>query len=295
MRILKTAPQLILLFLVTLIASCTYEPVDGNVEPDPDSGGNGESGIFKADFNGSTWAAKETEAIISGNFIQIAAINSKGENFGIMIEGSTVGAYAANVNLVSYSPAGTEFGYLAINDNNPDENTGSVIITSINTTNKTISGTFQFKGYWSDVPNTKAPITFTNGVFKDIPYITQEETADVFTAKVGEDNFVAIDILTAEIGIGSDDFITIGAQDVNSNTISISIKTTLGIGNHTIINTIGADVQGYYEDINDEYTAVSGNITITSKTSDRIKGTFEFRTNGATPFVISQGNFDVEY
>lgn len=295
MRILKTAPQLIVLFIATLIASCTYEPVDGNVEPDPDSGGNGESGVFKADFNGSTWTAKETEAIISGNFIQIAAINSKGENFGIMIEGSTAGTYAANVNIVSYSPAGTEYGYLAINDNNPTENTGSVIITSINTTNKTISGTFHFKGYWSDVPNTKAPITFTNGVFKDIPYITQEETADVFTAKVGGANFVAIDILTAEIGIGSDNFITIGAQDVNSNTISISIKTTLGIGSHTITNTVGANVQGYYEDINDEYTAVSGNITITSKTSDRIKGTFEFRTNGATPFVISQGNFDVEY
>lgn len=295
MRILKTAPQLIVLFITTLIASCTYEPVDGNVEPDPDSGGNGEYGVFKADFNGSTWTAKETEAIISGNFIQIAAINSKGENFGIMIEGSTAGTYAANVNIVSYSPAGTEYGYLAINDNNPSENTGSVIITSINTTNKTISGTFHFKGYWSDVPNAKAPITFTNGVFKDIPYITQEETADVFTAKVGGANFVAIDILTAEIGIGSDNFITIGAQDVNSNTISISIKTTLGIGSHTITNTVGANVQGYYEDLNDEYKAVSGNITITSKTSDRIKGTFEFRTNGATPFVISQGNFDVEY
>lgn len=295
MRILKTAPQLILLFLATFIASCTYEPVDGNVEPDPDSGGNAESGVFKADFNGSTWTAKETQAIISGNFIQIAAINSKGENFGIMIEGSTVGAYAANVNLVYYSPAGTEYGYLGINDNNPTENTGSVIITSINKEAKTISGTFHFKGYWSDVPNTKAPITFTNGVFKDIPYITQEETADVFTAKVGGANFVAIDILTAEIGIGSDNFITIGAQDVNSNTISISIKTTLGIGSHTITNTVGAAVQGYYEDANDEYKAVSGNITISSKTSDRIKGTFEFRTNGATPFVISQGNFDVEY
>ncbi|MFA9195705.1 DUF6252 family protein [Flavobacterium sp. FBOR7N2.3] len=172
MKILKTAPKLILLFIATLIASCTYEPVDGTVEPDPNSGGNGESGIFKADFNGSTWTAKETEAIISGNFIQIAAINAKGESFGIMLDGSTVGTYAANVNLVSYSPAGTEFGYLAINDNNPDENTGSVIITSINTANKTISGTFQFKGYWSDVPNTKTPITFTNGVFKDIrkPY-----------------------------------------------------------------------------------------------------------------------------
>ena len=105
---------------------------------------------------------------------------------------------------------GTEYGYWSINDNNPTENTGSVIITNINTAKKTISGTFQFKGYWSDSDTPKPAIQFTKGVFTDIPYITQEETADIFTAKVGSANFVAIDILTAEIGIGSDNFITIG-------------------------------------------------------------------------------------
>ncbi|MFA9195706.1 hypothetical protein AAGV33_14940 [Flavobacterium sp. FBOR7N2.3] len=66
-------------------------------------------------------------------------------------------------------------------------------------------------------------------------------------------------------------------------------------GNHTIINTIGADVQGYYEDANGEYKAVSGNVTIASKTNDRIKGTFQFTTNGVPPFTITEGNFDVEY
>lgn len=296
MRILKSTPQLILLFLVTLFASCTYEPVDGTVDSTPDTG-SVSSGVFKADFNGNTWTAKETQATISGNFIEISAIKANGEGFGIMLDGSTVGTYAANVNLVAYTPAGTEFGYWAINDDNPTENTGSVIITSINTKNKTISGTFKFKGYWTDPDNPKAAINFTNGVFKDIPYITQEETADVFTAKVGGANFVAIDILTAEIGVGSDNYITIGAQDVNSNTISISIKTTLGIGSHTIIDAVAADVQGYYEDENEEYKAVSGTITIISKTNDRIKGTFQFTTNdnGATPFIITEGNFDVEY
>lgn len=47
MRILKNAPQLILLFIATLIASCTYEPVDGSVEPYPDSVGNAEFGVLK--------------------------------------------------------------------------------------------------------------------------------------------------------------------------------------------------------------------------------------------------------
>lgn len=296
MRILKNTPQLILLVLVALFASCTYEPVDGTVESTPDTGSGVGSGTFKADFSGKTWAAKEVQAVISGNFIEITAINSKGENFGILIEGSTAGTYAANVNIVAYSPAGTEYGYLGINDNNPTENTGSVIITSINKEAKTISGTFHFKGYWSDSDSPRTAIQFTNGVFKDIPYITQEETADVFTAKVGSANFVPTDILAAEIGIGTNDFIAIGAKDANSNVISVSIRTTLGAGSYTITGNLATDVvQAYYEDINNEYQAVSGNITITSKTNDRIKGTFQFTTNGVIPFIITEGNFDVEY
>lgn len=47
MRIFKTAPQLLLLFIATFIASCAYEPVDGNVEPDPDSGENGSLEFLK--------------------------------------------------------------------------------------------------------------------------------------------------------------------------------------------------------------------------------------------------------
>ncbi len=83
---------------------------------------------------------------------------------------------------------------------------------------------------------------------------------------------------------------------VFSPVISVSVRTNLTVGNYTITGNLATDlVQAYYENENGEYKAISGNITITSKTSDRIKGTFEFRTNGATPFTISQGNFDVEY
>ncbi|MGM8363695.1 DUF6252 family protein [Flavobacterium sp. ARAG 55.4] len=290
MRMLKTKLQLIVLFLIALVTSCTYEPVDGTVEPDPD-GENVNSGVFKADFSGQTWTAKETQAIISGNFIEISAIDSKGDSFGFLIEGNAAGTYAANVNIVAYTPAGTEYGYWAINDDNPTENTGSVIITSINTQTKTISGTFSFKGYWSDSDNPRAAMQFTNGAFKDIPYVSQEETADVFTVKVGGTNYVATDISAIEIN----NFITIGALDANQNNLSIAIKSSLGTGSYTIVNIFGADVQGYYEDQNDEYKAVSGTLNITSKTDDRIKGTFNFTTNGTTPFIITEGAFDVEY
>lgn len=289
MRILKSKLQFIILFLVALLASCTYEPIDGTVESDPGSG------IFKADFGGKTWTANETQAIVSGHFIEISAINSKGESFGIMIDGAAVGIYAANVNIVAYNPAGSEYGFWSVNDEDPAEDTGSVTITSINTQTKTISGTFHFKGYWSDTDDPKAAIQFTNGAFT-IPYITQEETDDVFTAKVAGTNFVATDILTAVIGSGSTEFIAIGAEDANSNSISVSVKSNLTAGTYPITtNTLSDNVQGSYEDANGEYKAISGSVTITSITADRVKGTFKFTTNGTTPFNITEGTFDVEY
>lgn len=290
MRILKSKLQFIILCLVALLTSCTYEPVDGTVEPDPGSG------IFKADFGGKTWTANKTQAIVSGHFIEISAINSKGESFGIMIEGAAAGTYAANVNIVAYNPAGTEFGFWSVNENDPTEDTGSVIITSINTETKTISGTFHFKGYWSNTDDPKAAIQFTNGVFTDLPYITQEETGDVFTAKVAGTNFVSTDIFTATFGSGTEEWISIGAEDANSNSISVSVKSNLAAGIYPITGNLATDVvQASYTLIDITDKAVSGSVTITSITADRVKGTFQFTTNGTIPFAITAGTFDAEY
>lgn len=296
MKILKSASQFIVLFLIALFASCTYEPIDGTVSPDPDTVGTVNSGIFKADFSGKTWTANEVQATVSGNFIEISAIKANGEGFGLMIEGSTVGTYAANINILTFVPARSEYGYWSLNDDNPAEDTGSITITSINTTTKTISGTFKFKGYWSDPDTPKAAINFTNGVFKDIPYTTQEESTDVFSAKVGGTNFVANDIFTATFGSGTEEWITIGAEDGNSNSISISLKSNLTDGTYLITGNVATDViQASYLVTDIGYEASSGNVKITSITADRVKGTFQFTTNGTTPFIITEGNFDVEY
>lgn len=296
MRIFKYKSQFLVLFLLTLLTACVYEPIDGTVEPDPDSGGTASSGVFKADFGGKTWTAKETQVVISGNFIEISAIKSNGEGFGFIIEASAEGTYAANINTLTFVPAGSEYGYWGLNDNNVDEDTGSITITSINKEKKTISGTFKFKGYWTDPDNPKAPIQFTKGVFTDLPYVTEDETDDVFLAKVEGTPFVKTDIFGMMVGLGTDEWIAIGAEDANMNKISISVKSNLVAGTYAITtNTLTDKVQASYEDVNDEYKAVSGSVIITSISDDRIKGTFSFTTNGTSTFHITEGSFDVAY
>jgi len=277
--------------------SCENEPIDSAIDLDDFNNGSNGPVVFKADFSGATWSATTAQAVISGNFITISGVKANGEGFGFLVEANTTGTYPANTNLLAYTPAGSEYGYWGTNFDNPDENTGSITISNINTTNNTLSGTFSFKGYWSDTSVTSIlPVQFTNGIFQNIPFITQDQTGDTFFAKVGGTEFVDVDILTTTITVGSQEFISIGAQNAALNSMTVSVKSSLGTGTYPITGNATTDgVQAIYDFNDTNYNASSGSITISSKTATRIKGTFNFVTNGTPPFTITEGAFDVEY
>jgi hypothetical protein len=260
-------------------------------------GGTANPPVFKADFNNSTWNATDYVGIVSPNFIQIAGNKANGEGFLFLVNATGVGTYPANTNILSYTPPSSEFGYWSTNINNNNENTGFITITTINTVNKTISGTFNFKGYWSnsDVTNIP-PIQFTNGVFTNIPYTNQAEINDTFFARVNGAEFVDVDLLVAELGINGVDFYSIGAQNAALNTMTVSVRTNIGAGTYPITGVVATDVvQVIYNLNNVSYRAISGSVIITEKTATRLKGTFSCVTDGAAPFTITQGAFDVAY
>ncbi|MEM0543470.1 DUF6252 family protein [Flavobacterium sp. j3] len=297
MKNILSISKLFLVLIAFAVTSCDVEPLDPAINLDDFDNSNNGPALFKADFSGSTWTATSVEALVSGNFIAISGLKANGEGFDFLVQANAIGTYPANTNLLTFTPSGSEFGYWSTNFNNPEENTGSITITNINTTNNTISGTFNFKGYWSDTSVTSIlPVQFTNGVFQNIPFITQDQTGDSFFAKVGGTEFVDVDILTTTISVGSQEFISIGAQNAALNSMTISVKSSLGTGTYAITGNATTDgVQAIY-DFNDvNYTAATGSITIISKTATRIRGNFNFVTSGATPFTITEGAFDVEY
>ena len=288
---------LFLILTACFYTSCENEPIDSAINIDDFNNPPNGSAIFKSDFSGSTWTATSAEALISGNFIVISGIKPNGEGFDFSVEASTTGTYPANTNLLAYTPAGSEYGYWSTSSTFPNENTGSITITNINTTDKTISGTFAFKGYWSDTSNTSIlPAQFTNGVFQNIPYTTQQQTGDTFFAKVGGVEFVDVDTFSTLIYVNGQEFISIGAQNAALNSITVSVKSSLDVGTYPITGSIANDnVQAIYNYQGTNFLANSGSIKIDSKTQTRIKGTFNFITNGATPFTVSEGAFDIEY
>jgi hypothetical protein len=295
MKNLKYLAGIVLILTTFTFTSCDNEPIDPEIDlGNPTGGGNPANALFRADFSGNTWNAATAQAVISGNMIQIGALKANGESFAFLIDGSTTGTYPANENILNFNPAGSEYGYWSMNMDNPAENTGSITITNINTANKTISGTFNFKGYWSDTTVTNIlPTVFTNGVFQNVPYINQVETGDTFYAKVNGIEFNDVDILAAEIGIGGQDFISIAAQDASFNSMTVSVRDNLGAGTYPITGNIAADVvQASYTFDDEDFSATSGSVTIISKTATKIKGTFNFVTS---TFNVTQGAFEVEY
>lgn len=289
---------LIALISVISFVSCETEPLDSELDlaDFQDLNNPTETGLFKADFDGQTWTAQNAIAQVGPNLIALNASIGVNGSFQFLLDANSTGTYPAKDHIVAYTPANSEYGWWAFNNDVPDENTGSVTITEINTVNKTISGNFAFKGYWSDADITNIePKQFTNGVFINIPYeVYSDNENDIFYAKVNGSEFVETEILAVTFN----GVLGIGAANVNGQSITVGVNEDITPGTYAITGDTANDlVQGTYKlDDTTSILASSGTVTITSITADRIVGTFSFvAINGTTTYNITEGSFDVEY
>jgi hypothetical protein len=283
--------------------SCENEPIDSAINLDDFAGGGaGGPMVFKADFGGNTWNGTVAEAVISSSFISIGATRADGSTFSILISGTTTGTYPANSNIISYTPNGSEFGYWSVNLANESELTGSIIISNINTVTKTISGTFSYKGYWSDATNTSiVPVDFTNGVFTNVPYTSGIPVAnDTFFAKIDGTEFVEEQIdgaLLTNVSGMPDQISVVGSKN-NGDRVGLNIVRSLAVGTYQFTGPLGDNVNGSCVLNNVLYNADSGSLTIISKSDTRIRGTFTMVVKNFTSSVtktVTEGAFDVEY
>lgn len=301
MKRIQIISLFILLFSTFTFTSCDDEAIDSAIDlsgTGNDGGNNnGNGAFFRADFSGATWTAQNTAVLISGNtFTLVATRGTANEGFEFVLNGSSVGSYNANSNYVAFTPASSTFGYWGVNSVNPSENTGSVTITSINTTNQTVSGIFSYKGYWSDSSVSNIlPIIFTNGIFNNLPYVTQSPNTDSFFANLDGVNFVDNNIFVTTVS----NVIQIKATNAGGQNIIVGIRDDVApsVTSYPITGNIGTDVvQGSYRFGSVDLQAHAGAVTIISKTATRIVGTFSFTSSdGPNQYQITQGQFDVDY
>lgn len=183
MKNIKHSLYLFLIASASILTSCAgdVEPLDPAIEiPDPTANAK-----FKVDIDATTFVATNIQAALSANAIAITALRS-GNNDLIQITLPSplnqVGTYTwenaqennAMLGLI-YSNASSEAYISAPNDGEFVDfpaytDNATVTISSINTTKKTISGTFQFTGARINNEGNLSIKKFTNGSFNEISY-----------------------------------------------------------------------------------------------------------------------------
>lgn len=300
---MKNLFKIILVSVLAFSISCDNEPIDpalANQMIDDGGGGNGGGnnnptpGVFTAVIDGVNWTSNGTLVYRSGNSLELIAYrgleSSPTDYFTFVIDGNTVGNYTSDQSILFYSQGADEYGWTNL-DNNFATN-GTVNITAVDTNNKTISGTFSYIGYWSDLDiQTIPPKAITNGVFTNLPYVTEDPNQDSFYALRDGVEFVDVNVFTYEISVNTDVYTVLNVSNASNDKVNIQFTNDLQVGTTYNVNTSSGDATlSYQPNGGSVQNAVSGTIKITYKNALRTKGIFTFATANNT---FTQGEFDI--
>lgn len=280
------------------------------INPAPGTGGVTVAlGVFKSDFDGQTFTANSTQAIVNNTTISISGLKADGSFFQITLVGTPATGTYTNSNssqlALAYSSGSGQIPFVGASATSfasyPNyTDTAELKILSIDTANKIIKGTFKFTGgQINPVTNQLTTKTFTNGEF-NLNY-----TAD--TPAVSNNSFFArldgLDYIASNVtGIKTNGKIAIIGRRGSIENISLTFDETVTAG--TVVTfTPFSDSRGQY--ILDATPAGifggTGSVTIISHntTTKKITGTFNFTAATILPPIanrtITLGTFDVTY
>lgn len=309
--------QFVALFIVLFLNSCDVEPYeDGNASSGQNNNNQNVSSVFKVDFDGKTFSATTTQAVVNSDYMSITGVKSTGEFFQITIPAVSVGTYNMNSPTTSampfgllYSTASGNVPFLATNDQTgpfadfPNYiDTSEIIISSIDKVNKRIVGKFKFTGArFVGSSSTSIEIKkFTNGEFS-LPFTNDvpASSGNSFKAKLDGNNFVPTNIS----GLKTNGFISVIGRRGNVENIGVVVPEDIKAGSTLDFTSLSSEARGQYV-LNSTPTGVfggDGSVTITfhDARAKRIKGTFNFVASSMFPpavsYNITEGAFDITY
>lgn len=244
---------------------------------------------FTVNAGSNLFTAADTEATLGIGLIRILGTDAQGRSMGIQVFGTTTGTYTGDQVILAYIGAENE-----LLDYGSFDDTAIVEITEIDTVNHTYTGTFSFTGQGDDDTDT---MQFTNGVFTDVPYTTENLDGDMATSIIDGTSYDYTNsiayIVTVDTGSsGSVTFPLVGPD----HWITLSLSTSQGVGNYPI-TAGGANSVTFKDAAGTEYDVAEGTIGITSNAGNRIAGTYSVVVKndaGETLHTIT-GTFDVDY
>lgn len=300
MKNTKILSALLILFAAFGIISCDSEPVDpvflDNWE---ENNNNPEGGSFQVNIDGQQFTASVAQAAFEQGVLNISggSTSTTGSVVSLTALGSQEGTYTNQQASIMYIPNISEQSFYTNIDINaePGNNyNGSIIITDIDTVNKTVSGTFSGTVYWNMPGEEMEPVVLTGGTFTDVPYtgsptpVTNPDD-EYFTAVV---DGVEKDFTNIQAAPTGDNLQIIGLL-LSGEAIQMLVDADITPGTYQFGSASATMIA--YQNLSDAYPFDEGSLTITNNSDGFITGTFSFTgTNFDDETIEVTGEFNVE-
>jgi Family of unknown function (DUF6252) len=289
-----------LLFTLTLFAfiACNKEmSKEGSNGPGPGAGD------FYAIIGGKLWNADSLQLVlVSPNGVSINGLSKTGDQISILLPEFKVGVYTLGAQSSSYALYANLLNSNAnVYVSNAGSAGGTVTISSIDTVNRVVSGSFEFT---LTNPADNSTETVAKGVFDYVPYAAgivgvvppPGAPKDTLEVTVDGNKFFASDV---EISDSAGQMLVAGFSGIQD--VGLFFPSDITAGTYNLDFTAGLYIGVYNPDPSVTLLSQSGGtITIISNntTTRRITGTFNFVATpvGSGPTAnLTQGYFAANY
>ncbi len=270
------------------------------------------TGNFRAKIDGNQWVANSAASANRMNgFISILGRSTDRKYLQITLTDSGVHNYTLDdmsMNAASYidSSLPSPINLTSNQGVNPGDAGGTVRITSIDTVNKKISGTFSFKVFRQTDGLQR---TMTEGSFTNLAYATTlppASSSDTFRVKIAGTSWIpqsVVGVKTPAVGPLPAMIAIIANNATATKSVGVSMPATITPGTYVLDFFSGTHIGQYNPDSDPSHSqaSTSGELIILSHntTTKRIRGTFRFHAEellNPTAFTeITEGYFAVTY
>lgn len=290
--------HLLLAAMIFLFASCSKE-----VSNESGHGTTTQNGEFYATVDGILWKADSVQFIqVNSIGVSINGLSKTGEAISMIVPVFQTGTYPLGGLALSYAQYVNLLGNVSkVYSSDASTSGGSITISSIDTVNHVMSGSFLLN--LVDLSDNSIK-TITGGVFNNIPYsgntvpVTPPVNADTLNATVDGSPFIGATVEAAQVG---DQLIIAGISSDGTKSIQIIMPFSITPGTYNLDFGTGTYIGVYYPSPTMPLVSqASGSLTIVSNNTAlrRIKGNFNFVASpisSGTPATVTEGYFSLNY
>ena len=264
-----------------------------------DSNSTKNTGTITCKIDGVDWSASGDLAAITvqQGITNITGKAADGTIVTISIQGEGVGTFALAEGGDHAGIYSKGDGSASFSSNQGSDATAKCIISKVNTSDSTMTGTFQFTAFRL-IDGTQVKVT--DGKFTNVKFATEvtNTTAGFFKCKIDGTQFNA-GIVAGQVP--GQYLMLVGSASIGVPSIGLNLDPNIAVGVTNFDGVFGTNFAQYNPNSSTFLSSDSGKVTITKhdKAAKLIEGTFEFEATELGSSVvlatITDGSFSIKY